>query len=546
MWPLKAHYCLWFGAHSGVLPYLAVFLRTHLNASATTVGTLYCVLPFVVSIVKPIACSAADHYGKHSQALLISQILTFFGYGLLAAIPFILEYIPLHILLYGFCFLALLANTSMGVGISLTDFLVINEVKLVNQHGGNTNYGAVRIWGTIGFGIFGILVGIINENSPSLPYLIPGLFIFIATEILDIICIYRFYHLKQTKLPADSITNDHDNVDYHTPNGQYSDSLEMDSEPYGPTVTTQYNAQSLSLWNRIRIGVKQAASTSIDTLFQILRIYYRYPSLIQYTLIVFCFGILTAFHWSFFFWFIQDIRGQDSLLMGLCIFVNSFLGEIPVFLVAYRIIQWVGPIFSLCISLLAFALRYLCYGYLLKKEYGKYWDVLLIETLQGLTFSLFYTVMTHIAQMYADKCEKIFAINEIPSSSLESNSNDRVASLRNLASSRESSIDDEAEGEFESNMSGQSKMNSLRSKSRIPTSKKIVKPSALMQGLLSACYEGLGLGVGSLLGGFLIEYFDVGSIWRIAGFFSLALVALNVVIEAIKFVYKKRRNQPLI
>ena len=100
--------------------------------------------------------------------------------------------------------------------------------------------------------LLGILVGIINENSPSLPYLIPGLFIFIATEILDIICIYRFYHLKQTKLPADSITNDHDNVDYHTPNGQYSDSLEMDSEPYGPTVTTQYNAQVIF----IRFGYK--------------------------------------------------------------------------------------------------------------------------------------------------------------------------------------------------------------------------------------------------------------------------------------------------
>jgi len=286
--------------------------------------------------------------------------------------------------------------------------------------------------------------------------------------------------------------------------------------------------------------MKEALNTTVATIRQIFLIYYYYPSLIQYTFVVFCFGVLTAFHWNFFFWFIEDIRGKDSLLMGLCIFVNSFLGEIPIFLIAHRIIQLVGPVFSLCISLSAFALRYLCYGYLLQKENGRYWDVLLIETLQGLTFSLFYTVMTHIAQYYADKCDKILA-NDNPVLAVENGSS--VESAQDVNCSRESSIDDQVEGEYESN-TGQSKMNSLCSKgvaSLLPT-KKIAKPSATMQGLMSACYEGLGLGVGSLMGGYLIDYFSVGTIWRSAGFFSIGLVLFNLIIELFKFFHNKNRK----
>ena len=155
MWSLKAHYCLWFGSLSGILPYVSIFARTHLGVSATAVGILFCVLPFVVSIGKPLACSAADHYGKHSQTLLLSQILVLLGYGLLVVIPFVLSLVSAQLLWYLFCALALVGNTAMGVGISLTDFLVIQEVNNIKQKGGDTNYGNFRIWGTIGFGVFG-------------------------------------------------------------------------------------------------------------------------------------------------------------------------------------------------------------------------------------------------------------------------------------------------------------------------------------------------------------------------------------------------------
>ena len=155
MWHLKAHYTLWFGSLSGVLPYVSIFARTHLEVTATTVGVLFCVLPFMVSIIKPIACSVADHYDNHLKALMVSQLLTLLGYGSLVIFPFVRSMISLSLLWYLFCLFTLISNTAMGTGTSITDYLVMNEVNIIKQHGGKTNYGNFRIWGTVGFGVFG-------------------------------------------------------------------------------------------------------------------------------------------------------------------------------------------------------------------------------------------------------------------------------------------------------------------------------------------------------------------------------------------------------
>lgn len=48
----------------------------------------------------------------------------------------------------------------------------------------------------------------------------------------------------------------------------------------------------------------------------ILRTFLQNPSLFHYCFIIFVVGFLSAFHWSFFFWFIEEIRGKDTLLMG--------------------------------------------------------------------------------------------------------------------------------------------------------------------------------------------------------------------------------------
>jgi Na+/melibiose symporter-like transporter len=149
----------------------------------------------------------------------------------------------------------------------------------------------------------------------------------------------------------------------------------------------------------------------LETFKHVFDIYTRNPSLFQYTVIVTIFGILTALHWSFFFWFIEELRGKDPLLMGLCLFVQCFIGELPFFLIAHRIVNYCGPSKSLSKCLLAFVLKYFAYGYLLQKG-NSYWDILLIEVTQGFTFGLFYCVMTALAQQYADKAKQHIYIRD--------------------------------------------------------------------------------------------------------------------------------------
>lgn len=47
-----------------------------------------------------------------------------------------------------------------------------------------------------------------------------------------------------------------------------------------------------------------------------MKSFISFPSLFYYCFIVFMCGLLTAFHWSFFFWFLEQIQPQDTLLMG--------------------------------------------------------------------------------------------------------------------------------------------------------------------------------------------------------------------------------------
>lgn len=178
--------------------------------------------------------------------------------------------------------------------------------------------------------------------------------------------------------------------------------------------------------------------------------------------------------------------------MGLCIFVENFLGEIPIFYIAHHIIQYLGSVLSLCLSLAAFALRYFAYGYWLNEHINqnRYWDILLVELLQGLTFSLFYCVMTNVAQEYAEKCEVI---------------------------KRELDMNGDNDNQL--------------------------KPSATMQALMSACYEGIGLGIGSLLGGYIIKNRDIFSIWKLGAYFSVTLILFNLIIEFFKFLYKRKHSR---
>lgn len=50
---------------------------------------------------------------------------------------------------------------------------------------------------------------------------------------------------------------------------------------------------------------------------RVVKTFIWFPSLIYYCTICFVCGLLTAFHWSFFYWFLESVQGKDTLLMGM-------------------------------------------------------------------------------------------------------------------------------------------------------------------------------------------------------------------------------------
>lgn len=145
---LKVHYFLWFGSLAGVLPYTAVFGNKYSSATAAEIGILYTILPFVAMLAKPIGCACADRFSAHKLVLVLSLILTLFGYGALILVPWFGR--GSSWTWWFFCAAVLVANTAMGVVISMTDSLAMREVSA-----GRSSFGGIRVFGTLGYGILG-------------------------------------------------------------------------------------------------------------------------------------------------------------------------------------------------------------------------------------------------------------------------------------------------------------------------------------------------------------------------------------------------------
>lgn len=219
---------------------------------------------------------------------------------------------------------------------------------------------------------------------------------------------------------------------------------------------------------------------------------------------------------------------------GLALVVQSFLGEIPLFLISERILNRIGPSHCLTLTLIAFAIRFLSYGYLINSSNAYF--VLVIELAQGPTFSLFYVVMTRLAQDYSVKSTTTMcshsscpSLNSDPARDPSSCNNVDV-NARNLAMGSDQI---QPTGNNSSPIFVTSEMTL---KSSVPVSNIEYHGNddevyASMQGLMSGLYEGAGLGVGSLIAGFLIERFSIITTWQLAGFIALIIAAMNLLLD---------------
>ncbi|XP_022832726.1 major facilitator superfamily domain-containing protein 6 [Spodoptera litura] len=234
-----------------------------------------------------------------------------------------------------FFFLMILSWIGQAVVVTFADAICFNLLGTkVSQ------YGKQRLWGSVGWGIFSLLTGVLIDTLSDGAYKDYTIaFILMFVFMMGDVGVSCFLETDSTKMSMNILADV----------GSLLSSL--------PTVL-------FLLWT-IAVGL--------------------------------CTGLL----WQFLFWLLEDISGLTcdgsgyiKTLQGLVSAIQTFGGEIPFLFVSGYVLKKVGHINMMSLVLLAFGVRFILYSFLTNP-----WWVLPIEMLQGVTFGMFYPTMTSYANI---------------------------------------------------------------------------------------------------------------------------------------------------
>ncbi|XP_053994328.1 major facilitator superfamily domain-containing protein 6 [Hylaeus volcanicus] len=226
----------------------------------------------------------------------------------------------------------------MAVVVSIADAICFN--LLGNER--RKDYGKQKMWGSIGFGIFGIaagyLVDFFSEGQQQKDYTCI-FYIMLITMIFDIIV---------------------------------------------STTIKKKNAESLEdepsiVWELFTV-CKQAN---------------------MLTFVWWCIGagMCTGVVWNFLFWYTEDLATSSQLawlktLQGLLTGIQCFLGELPFNFISGTVLRKLGHVNVMSLVLLIYAIRFMAYS-----TVSNLWWFLIIEILHGPSFGLCWPTMVS----YGDK-----------------------------------------------------------------------------------------------------------------------------------------------
>lgn len=477
-----------------------MYAEHYANASSSQYGLLNMVLPFVTIVAKLFFCSLADRHRAYRTFFIYALIAALIGYGSFGILPFFIQPQPKnlglnHITWALICLMTSVSTISMGVISCLSDAFAMNSSKK-----NNSSYGFIRLWGTLGWGASAFLIAFINQTD-SLPILVPGLLLLIALIGFDIIAVILWPDKDDFKLNKSSCAINFEDIvgnslDNHTPSDMHDQKVDQFAKNvYGSTESTG----NFEIRNSHRGQTDQLQGRNISTvkiqwlLFK--EIAQRRKSIFRYMILFTISGALISLQWSYFFLYLKNIYEADfTYISGLSMVGQSMLGELPFFVLSKQALDFLGRSHTLSVSIMSLGVRYLLYQFLLPNS--SMYFVLLTETLQGPSFGLFYVVMTEVALDYSD-CED--AIVKVANQGLIQSNPEQLEKLRQA----------------------------LR---------------ATMQSIMSACYEGLGLGVGAIVGGLVIDSYGFSDLWIWSSCLAIALGAINSLIELfdLSFLDKKR------
>lgn len=453
-------------------------------------------LTFASVFIKPFFCSLADRKRSHRDLFIIFLAISFISFGSFGILPlFMTELVgeQLHLgrwILVGI--MLALAQFSMAIITCLSDTFAVNYAQ---RH--KSSYGLIRVWGTVGWGLSALIITFANQST-ALPYLVPGLFLTIITLLIDLVL-------------CQSWPNKQDFVIDESCSGQTTEELvrqintgAIASNELKESTHQDNQDRSIEMPRRIQydaIDTQPQATDQDEIGFKIQFYLFKSvailrPSIFRYIFLYVLVGALSVLQWHYSFSYFTRLYGETdaNYFSAISMMSQAVCGELPFFILAQPIINIVGSSHALSLAVISIGFRYLMYVYVL--PYSGYFT-LAAELFQGPSFGLFYVVMTTISFDYSD-CDD--AIISIINKRLVQNDNEKIDKLRH----------------------------SLRS---------------LMIAIASASYEGLGAGIGAMIGGFVIETYDYPKLWLSAAILAIVSGVLNSAIDLIAIPIMKRRQR---
>ncbi|HEY3477003.1 MAG TPA: major facilitator superfamily domain-containing protein 6, partial [Anaerolineales bacterium] len=180
-WPFT-FYVLYFAALSSLMPFLILFYQ-ELDFSGTQIGLLTGIPPLVTLVSAPFWTGLADSKRWHKWVM---------GLGILgtALVIFLLQSFSGFVVIFT---LIILFNTFISPVPSLADSATINMLG-----DDRAKYGRIRLGGTIGWGVFAPIAGIIVQRYG----LQAGFLSFCAIMLVNLLISQRFVHGSHETMEA--------------------------------------------------------------------------------------------------------------------------------------------------------------------------------------------------------------------------------------------------------------------------------------------------------------------------------------------------------
>lgn len=470
------------------------------------------ILPTLALVAKPIACSLTDAHGIHKQFLIGS--LTVFGlsYGSLGVLPFIRDINDRSTDFITWVIISIIMSigyVSVGCIFCMQDALASNYAR---KH--DKSYGRMRAYACAGWATGALLVMVVGEVS-WLPFRVVGIIILVTAIVIDILILVLWPYPEDFEMFHDGSTSDERKLSIVGPN---TVALMAQNNPRGSIsrdVLEHMRGRSKSVGGQPKSDQPELSLTNFTTskdnncdgglnekkdkeveeekkeysnfqcqMILMKMIATQHKSFIRYIVLFTLYGLIQSMIWNYQLdYFKKHIVKDDAefeFISTLCMIAQSVFGEIAINLVASQMLKAFGSNANLSLALVAIGLRCFYYSNLL--PYLGTFSVVFAEALQGPSLGLYWVLIVDIGSNYALMVS------------------DYLPELRRRGVIRDRQHEEELKG-------------CLR---------------ATMIGVMSSSMEGLGVALGSLLGGIISAKYGYNLMWNLCAGIGFTAGFVNV------------------